>query len=119
MLFRSNPDFPSGDKCLVCMAGAVMACSLGASPNEDLVPENYSSAIADKLEALNAVRAGNINIALRRLKGSDFCPSDVQEGVIDEAGGEILDALHTSTIARLAPAKTYLKVADALEKVGL
>jgi hypothetical protein len=52
-------------KCLVCLAGAVMAHSLGAPPYAPLNPECYrEGGICEKLMALDALRRGSLAVGL-------------------------------------------------------
>lgn len=50
--------YPSQATCSVCMAGAVIARSLGADRELDLSPAEYPREISDKLLAINALRKG-------------------------------------------------------------
>lgn len=60
---------PKQDRpCGVCLAGSVMAFSLGADPNEPCTPSDYSSRIEDKLCALNMVRSGQLSAALEYME---------------------------------------------------
>lgn len=58
-----------GGPCLVCLAGAVMAFSLGASPNERLTPRSpeITSHNAAALRALNWLREGCVETAAEYL----------------------------------------------------
>lgn len=47
-------------QCHVCLAGAVMARTLGADPEKDADPYVYPERITAKLEALNALRRGDV-----------------------------------------------------------
>lgn len=44
--------------CKICMAGAVMAMSMGVSIDKDLVPSNFTDEEDHKLMAINAFRQG-------------------------------------------------------------
>ena len=57
------------DQCQVCLAGAVMAFSLKADINEDLAPSMYSC--SRQLQALNLIRKGDVQYALRELEGRE------------------------------------------------
>lgn len=60
-------DFDDDRACVVCMAGAVMSQSLGASPLDHLEPGCYRTggdSYADKLLAINQVRMGAIRAAM-------------------------------------------------------
>jgi len=51
-----SPGTYYADPCAVCLAGAVMAKTLGASPEMTLVPHNFSE--EDKLDAIDSFRVG-------------------------------------------------------------
>lgn len=57
-------------QCAICLAGGVMAFSLGADINQRLIPENFQENI-DQLHALESLRAGDMKIAFRYLGVSD------------------------------------------------
>jgi hypothetical protein len=103
-------------KCCVCMAGAVMAFSLGISPRRSLEPQNFPDTTYAKLRALNLVRTGYLFGALSQL-GLIYSVS--KKSVLDEASSLIRHATLTTSVPGLAPAKVYLKVAEMLESVGL
>lgn len=46
-------------KCVVCFAGAVMACSLGANPEQTVNPFDFGTKIQGKLYALDNLRIGD------------------------------------------------------------
>lgn len=50
--------------CQVCLAGSVMAHSLGAPRNECVYPSSYTSGVARKLYALDSFGRGRIAAAL-------------------------------------------------------
>ena len=58
---------PCTDYCGVCLAGSVMAFSLGADPAVLIQPHDFPPSINAKLCALNSVRAGDISLALEVL----------------------------------------------------
>lgn len=58
---------PSNNICHVCMAGAVIAQTLGAAFGDDIVPSDYTGEVRNKLEALNEFRIGRVNVALNTL----------------------------------------------------
>ena len=66
MLYWHEPDISSG-KCLVCLAGAVMAFSLYFSPDEDFFFVECSFEISRKIFALNNFRLGYIFEAFNNL----------------------------------------------------
>ena len=55
---------PQKDYCGVCLAGSVIAFSLGADPDVPIQPDDFHHSIDDKLCALNLVRGGDISLAL-------------------------------------------------------
>lgn len=55
---------PNG-KCRVCLAGAVMAGKLGVTPDQSMTPSRLPEAL--KLRALDFLRVGEIDLALRTL----------------------------------------------------
>lgn len=52
------------DTCYVCLAGAVMANTLGAPREKDLSPDEMRIYVRDKLEALNEFRLLHLYIAV-------------------------------------------------------
>ena len=62
LLYRS-----ADDKCLICMAGAVMAQTLGDSQYVMRMPRDYSSEVRDKLYAINYARIGTLHDAFGSL----------------------------------------------------
>lgn len=52
------------DKCVICMAGAVMAKSLGAAPTNSMKPHWYDRDTHTKLEAIDDLRTGYVDRAL-------------------------------------------------------
>ena len=58
---------PHTDHCGVCLAGSVMAFSLGADPDVSIMPHSFPPNINAKLRALNLVRGGDISFALETL----------------------------------------------------
>ncbi len=62
----SNWHNPNG-KCSVCLAGAVMANTLGCKPNESAVPSDFPKEIRIRLQALDDFRIGWLNDAFRKL----------------------------------------------------
>ena len=51
------------EKCLVCLAGCIVAGSLNSSSSHELVPCSFSFDIDRKLQAVNACRTGDWNFA--------------------------------------------------------
>lgn len=59
--------FADAPRCSVCLAGAVIAQSLGAGLTEDVVPENFSRATRDALRALDYFRTGLVGCGLNAM----------------------------------------------------
>jgi len=57
------------NKCHACLAGSVMAKSLGADIRISLSPKDYNDDIGGKLRALDKARTGNIAEALSYFHG--------------------------------------------------
>lgn len=103
-----------GDQCFVCMAGAVMTCTLGVKKRRQLCPEDYDEHTADHLHAIDAMRCG------------EFCPieplptsGDIQ--YINDAlwcAEKIVRSSYDDDLDR-ASWDAYLEVADIFEEVGL
>ena len=51
---------PRGEQCSICLAGAVMAQSLGAYPSEHRSLFSYDAPLDERLEALDDLRCGGI-----------------------------------------------------------
>jgi hypothetical protein len=61
--------------CQVCLAGAVIARSLNGSPQEELTPLDFPEEIAARLDALNYMRMGRMEVAGRAFyRVPDYCP---------------------------------------------
>ena len=52
---------PSAGICYVCLAGAVMAKSLQASPDKSLLPSMHNGGLSGKLSALDEFRTGDVS----------------------------------------------------------
>ena len=50
---------PENGRCLVCLAGTMMAGSLNARPQREYSPSDFTHIDRDKLFALNKLREGN------------------------------------------------------------
>jgi hypothetical protein len=63
--FHEPDTFEFGnDKCVVCFAGAVMAKSLGTSPDRCVVPDSFDDYNQVRLKALDELRSGDVEYAL-------------------------------------------------------
>lgn len=71
--WHSGSATPSG-RCFVCLAGAVMAQTLGAPVGEEINPSAFPGPEYDALMALNAFRVGAVSSGLQSLK----LPQDVR-----------------------------------------
>lgn len=65
---------PHEDYCEVCLAGAVMAFSLGAGIHDHLGPADFKEHY--KLEALDEIRSGDIPAALTDMYCERSCPTE-------------------------------------------
>ena len=62
----------STDRCAVCLAGAVIAGSMGVSPSVSCDPIEFERFVYMKLQALNDMRAGYFFVAWRGLHALGF-----------------------------------------------
>lgn len=109
-----------GNKCAVCMAGAVMVRSLGVKPGDDGwevvagLDGRENGPLGDKVYAVEALRIGDFvgayNSVFRKM------PTPAEEVSLISAG-ERLGALDQDV--KHAPWEKYLEVADYLEAAGL
>lgn len=61
-------------KCEVCFAGAVIAFTLKAMSNQNIIPSDLSPEVAQKIRALDMLRSGDVVGALFTTKTSkDVC----------------------------------------------
>ncbi len=89
-IIRWQDNAPTEPKCLVCLAGAVIACELGVLPHEYAnIYTHCSREEAQKLSALDDLRNGSIYMGLRAL--------GVDELVIDEVNTVIMKPIQLST----------------------
>lgn len=58
--YAAGDDLYKSKVCHVCLAGSVMAQTLGAKPDDWLFPASYKSSLAAKLNALDCFRIGQI-----------------------------------------------------------
>lgn len=91
-------------KCVVCLAGGVMAFSMGADRKEDLTPSNFPLKDRVKLSALDDFRTGDVGNGFSRM-GLDHCPlSDTSKTHYSEDPARFKTEMH--------------KMADDLEAAG-
>lgn len=53
--------------CAVCAAGAIMARTLGCSPDQDLLPDGFDQEVRDALLAVDSLRVGDTRWAFEYL----------------------------------------------------
>lgn len=109
-----------GEKCIVCMAGAVMLQRLKPEyevPGEGHAPAMYSKDTRPKLHAINDMREGQFLSAYRQIHSKSALRSDSAYDVLDAVAGIVISAYNDYD--HRAPWSTYLKVANILEKAGL
>lgn len=110
----------SDNVCHVCLAGAMMASRLCASPKEELLPSNFPD-VAEKLRALDAFQIGYIREAYNR-----FTQTDDPRPELSSAAEDLLQRYDTGEITtpcyrtnRKKFFQHFYALADALEKAGL
>ena len=87
--WHTGTGHPERTRCCVCLAGAVMAGTLGAQPSDALCPGSYDEGTRGRLEALDYFRKGHAGGALMR-----FYPDRDYEEMI--AMGETLGGIVVS-----------------------
>lgn len=70
-------------KCLVCLAGSVMAKSLGTSPERTRYPNDFDDKTEAKLDALNWARVGDVDYALHHLDVPQSSYTSFNRSVVD------------------------------------
>jgi hypothetical protein len=97
----------SKNRCAVCYAGSVMACTLGADPTQNFEPSDFPKDTNKKLEAINALREGELGEAFRilGLKAPDI--------MVDELD-DMIDYEENSKAFK----KQQLQLASQLEGLG-
>lgn len=78
-------------RCSVCLAGAVMAQSLGASPKGPCHPGKFKGQTALRLCALDRFRCGQFLLGLELFKESGFHNS---RGTLEEASDAAQDVVY-------------------------
>lgn len=101
--------------CSVCMAGAVMAKSLGAPFRAELGPGSFLE--SDALLSIDDVRTGSVGLAIARQGISRGTQKPHETTAIDAAAGAIRSRFNCTT--RRAPWATYLKAARILREAGM
>lgn len=74
--------------CMVCLAGAVMAGTLGADPTQVRYPDCYSLETEARLESLDCFRVGNVRNGLYRFHQRTET-ADAYEGIGIELAGAV------------------------------
>lgn len=114
-LYMYNYHRPAyGDTCYVCMAGAVMATSLGADRRKSTGPSDFG-ALEGRLRAIDGMREGLVDFAAEL---AEINLTDDQVSVARDVGEFIRDRIIDIETGR-APWRTYLAAANRLEKAGL
>ena len=73
----------SGDTCLVCLAGSVMAKSLDVSPDRTRFPNDFDEKTEAKLDALNWAHVGDVDYALHHLDVPQSSYTSFNRSVVD------------------------------------
>ena len=92
----------AGAHCYVCMAGAIMAQTLGADAGANAMPIDFGTSTRMRLRNVDFLRKGD---------------SALLYGKAEAAGGLIRE--HYNAALGRAPWEIYLQAADMLEKAGL
>ncbi len=101
--------------CTVCLAGAVMACSLGADPTKDIGPEYFGEPTALKLHALDSLRSGRVAEALDWLSPK-ICTPEIREQVENVMYGIGVTPYQDSAVEFK---KDMKRIVDYLRSVGI
>lgn len=117
-----NPDkgydeyVPNG-KCTVCLAGSVIAGTLGVSPKKDAEPLDFGAKTRAALRALNYFREGSIDSAFAALRISEAKQQAAREAL------DLLGFYYEETFYdEAAPDAFHVRlgaIAGVLESVGL
>lgn len=105
------PD-PDGGPCAICMAGAVMAKTLGLSTDKERFPEGE---LAGPLFAVDSMRVGDFTLAAGELRLD--IPS-WQTEALTRIGNAVYGQVDTLSLCR-AEWPVYLDAVTELRKVGL
>lgn len=91
--------------CDVCMAGAVIANTLGANPQDLLEPNEFNRDTANKLNAIDDLRIGDVSCALFYLNREDASNGKLDREIPDYSRGpEIFKSAIRGLIADLREA---------------
>lgn len=119
---------PDGGKCRVCMAGAVMACTLSTNSRRFVVPANFGDQ-RSRLVAIDSMRRGSFEGAYRLLHGLTLL-GDLESGEPDPADIPIearrvlrrvskMVAAEFCTQQGRAPWFVYAQAVEILKEAGL
>ena len=112
--------YPSDSmRCGVCLAGSVMAQSIGVAPSDAMDPADFGSRTQAKLTALNLFRIGSHAGALRRMGLRAGPPQSDEE---QEALGRLYDAHDGEVLYEESPEELKRRMralADELNHLGL
>lgn len=111
--------------CEVCLAGSVIAFTLGAKPGRTSYPDRFPSQLDRELCSLDFIRKGMIAKALQKYHGEPewgvcYQPIPPKKGWRDlqRAIGAKLGRMPTYTKERMAWRKWLFRCANQLEKAG-
>lgn len=106
--------------CAVCMAGAVIAGTLGTNPEHSASPDDFAAPISRKLEALDSVRCGELACAAMVLAGVDSDNDLPEENLATyETASDVIESAYRNAGTGFATLESYEQAADILEKAGL
>jgi hypothetical protein len=105
--------------CEVCMAGAVMARTLGESPERSATPGTFDEPTADRLYAINLLRGGVANDAYRALHGLESGAAIPCKARPALQRVEKLITAHYSAGSGRAPWFVYARAVEILKGAGL
>lgn len=80
----SEWDMEIGRHCAVCLAGSIMARTLGSDPKDRIIPSDFGETTARKLYAVSDLQFGNIHGGLIHL---NYATSTINR-IIDQVGEE-------------------------------
>lgn len=102
------------ETCRVCLAGSVLARTLGHSPSEEVDWEKVDPDTSNKLTAIDDMRAGDLELALLAI--------DIHDADSLDAAGEIAKGFEPPRYDRTNPAPFHRAMEDLarkLEEAGL
>lgn len=90
---------PGRRVCYVCLAGAVMAGTLGAPSDVDLTPFSFNANTRNKLQALDCFRQGTITVAFYHL-GIDATDVPLRRWIPPYSNGPVQWRQHMERLAQ-------------------